>query len=538
MHVDVIIVGQGLAGSVLAWTLHWQGHTVMLLDRQEQHTASTTAAGLITPVTGQRMLQADDFEGLYQTAREFYRRVERETASAFFSEEPMVRFFRDEVEKQVFQQRQVTGRNSAIALVRSPTGEITGFEMQQAARLRVDRFLKVTRDRFTAMNQYYRADIDIDAEVLVEPEGIRIPKHDLSGDRLVFCQGYQPSPTQWFPNVPNRPVGGDILRVRIAGWTETRIVHRGIWLVPEGDGTCLVGATYDWDNLSNTPSAQGREELLTRLAELVNLPTEVLEHRAAVRPAMMNQQPVVARHATQPRLAILNGLGAKGSLRAPEAARRLSERLWQEPVGAPVRRSLTRQVHELLKAVIGPGDTVIDATAGNGHDTLYLARRTGPAGRVIAFDIQSAAIRNTRQRLQKAEIENVQFEQQSHVAMGRVAAAGTVAAIVFNLGYLPGSDKSITTQASATREAIREGSVLLRPGGMMTILAYRGHLGGLAEADAVAEQLGQLSTENYSVGREEADPEDRTSPVLFVVQRRSKPANQGSAGTEPAGAER
>src|SRR5690606_21078249 len=108
MQVDAIIIGQGLAGSAMAWTLHTAGLSVMLVDRCEQVTASGIAAGLLTPVTGRRMVRAEIFDQQFAAASEFYRSVERLTGTSCFADVAMVRLFRDEQERKLFLQQRLT----------------------------------------------------------------------------------------------------------------------------------------------------------------------------------------------------------------------------------------------------------------------------------------------------------------------------------------------------------------------------------------------------------------------------------------------
>jgi tRNA A58 N-methylase Trm61 len=164
----------------------------------------------------------------------------------------------------------------------------------------------------------------------------------------------------------------------------------------------------------------------------------------------------------------------------------------------------TELVHLLLQRFLSEGDRVIDATAGNGHDTVFLARQVGATGRVLAFDVQAAAISSSR-RLVEAEGlgERVDFFQKSHAGLADHAEPGTVAAILFNLGYLPGSDQSVITTAAETLRALEASLRVLRPGGWLCVVCYPGHEGGNDEASAVeawmASRGGELRVARYGM---------------------------------------
>ena len=179
--------------------------------------------------------------------------------------------------------------------------------------------------------------------------------------------------------------------------------------------------------------------------------------------------------------------------------------------------------HEILAAHVRPGDAVIDATAGNGHDTLYLARLTGPGGQVFAFDVQPEAIAATRARLDAGGSGHgvCTLIHAGHETMALHIPAilhGRIAAAVFNLGYLPGGDKNVITSAGTTVPAMEASLSLLRPGGVMVLVIYTGHPGGAAEEQAIESFVHSLDLQKWTVFRSAPAPTLRPAPrVLSVV---------------------
>jgi predicted methyltransferase len=150
---------------------------------------------------------------------------------------------------------------------------------------------------------------------------------------------------------------------------------------------------------------------------------------------------------------------------------------------------------QLLESVIERGDCVVDMTAGNGHDTQFLAECVGPEGRVLAFDGQAQAIEESTRRLDEAGIlERVDLDHESHIHVSARLSdeRRPVRAGVFNLGYLPGSDKSITTTGEETLEALDALLSVLAPGGLVVLVVYHGHLEGKRERDAVLDYVTAL----------------------------------------------
>ncbi len=181
---------------------------------------------------------------------------------------------------------------------------------------------------------------------------------------------------------------------------------------------------------------------------------------------------------------------------------------------------LTEQAQHLIKPHLSSGDLAIDATAGNGHDTVFLSQSVGPTGKVFAFDLQSRAIEKSRKRLEAANCENVVFFQQCHAEIEQFVPEehhGSIAAIMFNLGYLPGFDRSFITQTPSTKLAIESSLRMLRNKGILTVLAYTGHPGGLEEAIMAEMLLQSLSRKEFTV-KSIASPQVH-SPRLFVVTR-------------------
>lgn len=159
-------------------------------------------------------------------------------------------------------------------------------------------------------------------------------------------------------------------------------------------------------------------------------------------------------------------------------------------------RPLTSLAQQAVAAALTPGDLAVDATVGNGHDTLFLARCVAPHGRVFGFDVQAVALAGAHARLATAGLAGlVELELCGHERMRErlpTASHGRVAAVMFNLGYLPGADKALVTRAETTLAALDQAVALLRPGGLVSLLLYRGHTGAADEVAAVEAWLRQL----------------------------------------------
>ncbi|MFF2481873.1 class I SAM-dependent methyltransferase [Paenibacillus sp. NPDC058071] len=187
--------------------------------------------------------------------------------------------------------------------------------------------------------------------------------------------------------------------------------------------------------------------------------------------------------------------------------------------------SVLSMAHKWIAERTLPGDTVIDATAGTGVDTLALARLVGAKGCVYAFDIQQDALDRTRDRLSTAEdaerLGEVRLLLSSHDRMAEAippGALGRAAAVMFNLGYLPGGDPSVITKPATTIAALESALALLRPGGILTCVLYPGHAGGDGEALEVERWAAALPGKLGSAVLYR-QPQRPAAPYLIAVER-------------------
>lgn len=215
---------------------------------------------------------------------------------------------------------------------------------------------------------------------------------------------------------------------------------------------------------------------------------------------------------------LADGAVAAPSVLPPDSARAVPDALSADDVPAPpgaadaqtpfllfvrptpAQSAAVLQAHAFLRQYLRPGGTALDATAGNGHDTLFLAHCVGPTGRVTALDIQPQAVRAAQMRL----AENgcalwAVCRCDTHANLVRYAQPGTLDAVMFNLGYLPGGDHTVFTQEDTSVPAMRTALTLLRPGGVLTVCLYSGGAQGVRERDAALALFAHLPPDMFTV---------------------------------------
>lgn len=320
---------------MLAWEFERRGYTSVLIDAEEPATASRVAAGLITPITGRRFVKTADYEDHLATARRSYRFAEEQTGITAIESVRIARLFDTDEERQFYEHRRLERYREDATAIRDEAGQLTGIEMG-GYRLHTETYLSATKAWFHDRGRYHHRRICQERDVRVAETSVRIEQLGMTADVVVWCVGPWQRGQSPFPDVPNSPCRGDVLRLKIEGYTEQRVMNRGYWLCPDGAGYWLAGSTYDWDHLEPVPAEAGRKKILRGVSTLTSHPMQVVEHRAAIRPAMKNARPVTAQLPGEPRTALLNGLGARGALWAPHQADKLIEVL--RSTGALTRR--------------------------------------------------------------------------------------------------------------------------------------------------------------------------------------------------------
>ncbi|MES2345015.1 MAG: class I SAM-dependent methyltransferase [Chlamydiota bacterium] len=177
-----------------------------------------------------------------------------------------------------------------------------------------------------------------------------------------------------------------------------------------------------------------------------------------------------------------------------------------------------RLAHFFWEHTLLPTSFAIDATCGNGKDTKKLAELT-PNGGVIALDIQKEALENTKRSLEDSMLTSkIHFFHQSHEEFPLFALELTISLIIYNLGYLPGGDKSLTTQTSSTLKSLSQALSLIVPGGMISVTCYPGHPEGLIEKNAVLEKTSSLNPAQFSAYHYH-NIISPTAPSLLIIKK-------------------
>lgn len=322
---DVIIVGQGLAGTVLSTTLRLRGLRVMVFDVPLVGRASEVAAGLVNPVALRRTVLTWRASEMLAIAGAFYRDLGLIHDQVFWHPMPLVAVFPTAQEAGIWQLRTREEETRRFVRMDTTVDPVLDALPQPYGRGVIDRCAWVD---VKAMLAAHRAELHAEgalhevrverSDIVREADGVRVG--DVAAPLLVHCAGS-------FADVRGVvPVKGEGLTVRIPGLALDRIAHRGVFVVPIGDDVYRVGATFAWNDVWSGPGEEARAYLLDRLQRLVEREVEVLHHWSGVRPASKDRRPILGR--IGPHEAVFNGLGSRGVLLAPWCAQHLAAHLF------------------------------------------------------------------------------------------------------------------------------------------------------------------------------------------------------------------
>ncbi|MGE0268413.1 MAG: NAD(P)/FAD-dependent oxidoreductase [Candidatus Omnitrophota bacterium] len=337
MDADYIIVGQGLAGTLLAYNLIKRNQSIIFIDNQHSTSSSAMCAGIINPITGKRLILTEDFAKYHQEADLTYRELEDKLNIKFFYEKEIIRFYDSHQEHKNWSERKDTIISAPYIKGYNPYGLYSRWFQDRYGSL----IIKGNLCDAAALIKTF-SDKIVQGKIICEPfEFSRLKiSHDYVGyknlraSKIIFCEGYKAGSNPYFQNLPFKHAKGDILTLSIDHLPlPDKIFNFGKWIFPLNDQTIKTGSTFYWSDINTQPTEEGKNEILNFLKPMIKFPFKVIDHQAGVRPVILDLAPVLGLHPRQTRVGIFNGLGAKGILYAPWLARHLAEHLVD---GAPL----------------------------------------------------------------------------------------------------------------------------------------------------------------------------------------------------------
>lgn len=347
MQQNYLILGQGLAGSMLAWRLINAGEQVLVLDNAHRSSSSTVAAGLINPLAGMRFSRPEFTEQWLKSALSLYKEFADIFDIEVYVKKDMARLFRSEKQKK-FYQRQIECPGSEQFLgetfedltnIQTPHG---GFDQFNTGYIHTRPLLEALKQWLIKQDAYREVHIDYSD---IQTIGDRIKIKEYEADHLIFCEGYKAMHNPWFDHLPYTPDKGEMFTLEGSLSIPDKIINGPHWIVPLGENRYRFGSTHEHTRLNEIPDADKTEEMHAGLAALVDThdQVQVAGHIAGVRPATRDRMPLLGSHSQYPQLHIFNGFGARGSMTIPWYSQAFSQHLLKNieiPQEADIKRFL------------------------------------------------------------------------------------------------------------------------------------------------------------------------------------------------------
>ncbi len=324
-----IIVGQGVAGTLLAFELERRGVDFHVIDAGKNH-SSAIAAGIMNPVVFRRLTKSWRVDECWELAIDTYLQLEKKLGVSFFHTKPMRRLFASEQESGFWEEK--TKRDDFSKYIGLfPDSDVCpeyannsfGFGLvKHVHHIDVENFLNASRNYFEELGKLTRAEVDYFA--------LQADLDSGNIDGVIYCQGYQNFENPLFKNFPVQSTKGQILTVHIPGAREDELLNRKCFMLPLGNNKFRVGATYEWENTTLHTTEEAQNELSEKLKSLINIPFDVVSQLAGIRPTSPDRRPILGEHPESKKHFILNGLGTKGYLLAPWCVQTLCAHVFEQ----------------------------------------------------------------------------------------------------------------------------------------------------------------------------------------------------------------
>lgn len=319
---DYLIIGQGIAGTLLSYFLLKSGQKVIVIDQDHQGAASNIAAGIINPITGRRFVKSWMVDELLPFAKTTYHELEAQLKASFFHERNIVRVLFSAGEENDWLSRTTIDGFAPYMKTQSEATDFDGkikegyshVELCNTAQLDMPKLIKAFQHHLLQKNSLIIEAFDYD---LLEIKAESIQYKNILAKKIIFCQGYQSRDNPWFGELPFVLAKGEVLLVKIPNVNFKKMLKHQLFIVPLEDDLYWVGSSYEWKFENDKPSKKTGDSLREKLQNILEGPFEVVDHLAGIRPTVFDRRPLIGLHNVHTQLGVFNGLGTKGASLGP-----------------------------------------------------------------------------------------------------------------------------------------------------------------------------------------------------------------------------
>ena len=331
-EVDYMLVGQGLAGTVLARVLLKQGKRIHVIDDADFSNSSKVSGGMYNPIVFKRLTKSWMADALVPFAEAFYQALETDLGQVFLKKKQLIKLFTEAPEHAFWKKKSGEAGFEHFLSLDAPDftgmfkGEAGAGVVRLAGNVDIVGLLKAFRHYLLELDLLDQARFQFE---LLGLHGSSVTYKQVRAKKIIFCEGYKAASNPFFQGLPFKLTKGETLIIRIPSLQyglngQGDVITKGVFILPLGNCLYKVGATYNWADLDETPTDTGKQQLLEKLNKVLLVPYEVVSQEAGVRPTVSDRRPLIGLHPAQPLLGFFNGMGTKGTLLAPYFAQHFS----------------------------------------------------------------------------------------------------------------------------------------------------------------------------------------------------------------------
>lgn len=341
-HVDFIVVGQGIAGTLLTYFLQNNNQSVLVIDEEKPSTSSKVAAGIYNPIVFKRLVKSWRADELIPFLENFYSDFEIELGVNFLNKKSIVKFFSNDDERIFWQkkrQEQMGINYLGVPNIKEYSPFVKSKEfgyalLNHSGNVDLPIMLNAFKNKLKQTNSFVNEKINYN-EIGIEKNLIKWKNY--TANKIIFCEGYQGEKNPLTPFCKLKPVKGDVLTFTSSELNLTDIINKGVFILPLVDGNFKTGSTYNWNYIDDLPEEKGKTEVLEKLNQLISAKRTLIKHESGIRPSSFDRRPILGTHPLYPNVGIFNGLGTKGVIIGPFFAKQLTEHfLFNKKIDAEV----------------------------------------------------------------------------------------------------------------------------------------------------------------------------------------------------------
>jgi hypothetical protein len=334
MHdIDVLIVGDGLAGTLLAIELEKFNLSYIISSSTVKSKSTEIAAGIYNPVSFSILKKDWLVDDLIALLAPTYQYLEQLTGGSFFHNMPLMKFFDHKIDEskieflnpylsEVIAENKIEGlKNTEDSLTFSSTGYVD-----------TKAFLKSMERYFIKTNRLVKEEVRYD-ELIVDDN--QILWKNIKARQLVFCEGRFAINNPWFPQPALALTKGEMMVIEAPGLKLDCIVKNTVFILPMGGNRFKVGSTYDRETIDELTSSEGQQWLIRHLDDMIDVPYTVVETMAGIRPTVRDRKPIIGFHPINKNIGFFSGLGSKGILQAPYCAKIMAHHINNRSIDLP-----------------------------------------------------------------------------------------------------------------------------------------------------------------------------------------------------------